>query len=139
MTSPGVDGVHAGSDPRSRQPLPAVRQTGPNALGRRDGKAWDAAHGVANPDLAHLIIFGLFLAVSVGAVPLCDDRSKAANPDARPKIQAATSTPSPRSLVDPSWLASCRNSIASRHAAALVVFMAVLHLQTTVIGISPPP
>ncbi len=101
---------------------------------------WGAAHAVANPDLAHVILFAGFAALSLGAMRLFDRRAAAAEPRARwQSICAATALASLRPLVDGAWLRRNGRALVVRLAAAAVVYVALYHLHAPVIGVTPVP
>jgi len=100
---------------------------------------WAAAHAVANPDLAHMVVFGLFLIVSLAAMRLFDRRGRLFEAEAWPALQASTATLSLRPLADRQWRRRNRTALATRVLAALLIYAALLHLHAPVIGVSPLP
>jgi uncharacterized membrane protein len=100
---------------------------------------WGVAHAIANPDLAHLILFLGFAAVSVGAMQLFDRRAAAAEPDRWPAIEKATAWLSLRPLADPAWLRAHGGVLALRAGLGLLLYLAAFHAHAPVIGVSPAP
>lgn len=100
---------------------------------------WAAAHLLANPDLAHVVLFGGFAAISLAAMRLFDARARAAEPARWPALRAATAILSLRPLADPAWLRRNAGALALRVAAALFVYVGLYHLHGPVIGASPAP
>ncbi len=101
---------------------------------------WAGAHLVANGDLAHLLLFGVFLVFALHGAAAIDRRRRAALGEAQ---WAALSAHAP--FVPFGRLAAPRLAgwtilpLALRLLAALVLFMALLHLHQPVIGVSPLP
>lgn len=100
---------------------------------------WAAAHALANPDLAHLIAFGLFLVISVAAFGLFDRRARAAEPARWPGIQDATALLSLRPLGQAGWLRRNRKGLLVRILLGLALYAAMLGLHPWLIGVSPLP
>jgi len=100
---------------------------------------WGAAHAMANPDLAHLILFLGFAAVSLGAMRLFDARAAAADPAVWPALRETTAILSFRPLADPRWLRAQGRALLVRLAAGVVLYVALYHSHSAVIGVSPAP
>ncbi|TDL79423.1 NnrU family protein [Palleronia sediminis] len=100
---------------------------------------WSGAHLVANGDLAHAILFGAFLAMSVGFVPLFDARARAAlSPAGARAFFDATAILSLAPLGDADWRRANRG-LAIRAGIGLVLWLAALLLHPLVFGVSPLP
>jgi len=100
---------------------------------------WATAHAIANPDLAHLIAFGLFLAISAASFRLFDRRARAADPALWTLIRRNTALISLRPLGDGGWLRRNGPALALHVLAGLFLYAAMLHLHARLIGVSPLP
>jgi len=101
---------------------------------------WSGAHLVANGDLAHVILFGGFAALSLAAMPVFDRRARAAlPPDAWSATRRSTAILSLRPLVDSGWLRGNRRILLRSLAIATVVYVVVFLLHEPVIGVTPVP
>ena len=100
---------------------------------------WAGAHLLANPDVAHAILFGLFLAVSLLSMRLFDRRAREARPDLWPDIQEATATLSLRPLEPRHFGRANARVLATRIVGAVALYAAIYALHGPVIGVSPIP
>lgn len=101
---------------------------------------WAGAHLLANPDLAHAVLFAGFAAVSLASMRLFDRRAESAEGPARwAEMRRATSILSLRPLADRGWLRANARGIAVRLALAVLLYVGLLHLHAPVIGASPLP
>ena len=87
---------------------------------------WSGAHILPNGNLAHVIMFGLFLAFSVLGARIIDRRRRRQLGAAEWARLAAT-----RREIRPTW------NGAARMAAALALYLALLALHAPVIGVDP--
>lgn len=85
---------------------------------------WAAAHLLANGDLAHLLLFGGFLAMALAGMAALDRRRR------RTLGEQAWRELRPRRRFDPS---------PYRLALGLVLYILLLHLHEPVIGVRPLP
>ncbi|GGL50336.1 NnrU family protein [Wenxinia marina] len=101
---------------------------------------WAGAHLLANGDLAHAILFGLFLAMGAGFIPVFDARARAALPEREARaFFAATSLLSLAPLADPDWRRRNGGPLLRRAVAGLALWLVALALHGVVIGVSPLP
>ncbi|MBP1807399.1 NnrU family protein [Rubellimicrobium aerolatum] len=100
---------------------------------------WSGAHLAPNGDLAHVILFGLFLALALGAMPLFDARARAALGPRAPVYFAAHPLLSLAPLLDGAWWRGTGLRLLPRAALALALWLALLWLHPWVIGVSPLP
>lgn len=101
---------------------------------------WAGAHLVPNGDLAHVVLFGSFLAMPLAAIPIFDAKARRdLAPGTRQAFFAATSILSVAPLADHRWLRANGRSTAMKAGIALVLWVGLLHLHTAVIGVSPFP
>lgn len=101
---------------------------------------WAGAHLVANGDLAHVILFGGFAGLSLGAMRIFDRRAATAmSPAEWDATRRATAILSLAPLVDPAWLGANRATLARAVIIAALVYVAVFMLHQPVIGVSPVP
>lgn len=100
---------------------------------------WGGAHMVANPDLAHVVLFGGFAAISLAAMRLFDARARAAEPDRWAAIRQATAILSLRPLMQAGWWRRNGKTTLARLAAAALLYIGLYHLHAPVIGASPVP
>lgn len=98
---------------------------------------WAGAHLLPNGDLAHVILFGGFAALALGAIPIFDARARRALPPAEA-----------RAFFDATAILSLRPSrlrhiatraMAIRAGLGLALWYGALHLHGAVIGVSPYP
>ncbi|WP_226779924.1 NnrU family protein [Oceaniglobus trochenteri] len=94
---------------------------------------WALSHMVPNGDLAHVILFGGFAALAFGAMPLFDRRARHDT-----ALLEATTRFSLAPLAHRGWRRANRG-LLGRCAMGLVLWLALLHLHATVIGVSPFP
>ena len=101
---------------------------------------WSGAHLVANGDLAHVILFGGFAALSLSAMPIFDRRARTAMPpDEWNATRRSTAILSFRPLLDRAWLRGNRRTLLRGIAIAAVIYVAVFLLHEPVIGVTPVP
>ena len=101
---------------------------------------WAGAHLVANGDLAHVILFGTFLAMAIGAMPVSDRRARRTLGPARAdEFFAATSILSLAPFFDPAWRAAHLRRLGLSAAAGLGLWFVALLSHPAVIGVSPLP
>jgi uncharacterized membrane protein len=100
---------------------------------------WAAAHLVANPDVAHAVLFGLFLAVSVMSMRLFDRRAREARPDVWPDIRRTTAILSLRPLASPRFWRTNVRYVGTRILGSAALYLAIYALHAPVIGVSPLP
>lgn len=101
---------------------------------------WSLAHLVANGDVAHVILFGGFAVLSLGAMPIFDRRGRCATEATEwEAIRQRTSLLSLRPLVDGGWLRRNRGTLLRAVAIAAVLYLLIIVLHEPVIGVSPAP
>lgn len=100
---------------------------------------WSAAHLVPNGNLAHAIVFGGFLAFSVGGMAIIDRRKRRLMGEAEwSRLARNTGWLRPSALFRIAAPLSA-GSVLRRVLAGIAAYVALLHLHTTVIGVSPWP
>lgn len=101
---------------------------------------WAGGHLPPNGDLAHVVLFGAFGAMALGAMPAFDDRARRAMPPEEAQAYfAATALLSPAPLLSPAWRRHSMGALLPRLALALGLWLAALLLHPVVIGASPLP
>lgn len=101
---------------------------------------WSGGHLVANGDLAHVILFGGFLAMALIAAGASDRRAARELPAGEAaRFFEATALFSLRPFADAGWRRRTLPRLAARAAIGLVLWLAALHLHEAVIGLSPLP
>jgi uncharacterized membrane protein len=101
---------------------------------------WSAAHLVANGDLAHGVLFGGFLAMSLAGMRASDRRAARELPAAqRAAFFRSTALLSPAPFADPAWRRRNLPRLARRALVGLALWLAALHLHQPVLGVSPFP
>jgi uncharacterized membrane protein len=101
---------------------------------------WSGAHLVANGDLAHLVLFGGFAALSLAAMALFDRRARAALAPAEWRaVRNRTAILSLRPVVDGEWLRDNRRTLLRAVAIAALVYTTLFLLHEPVIGVTPAP
>lgn len=100
---------------------------------------WSGAHLLPNGDLAQVILFGSFLAMSLAAIPAFDAKARRALGDAADPFFANTAILSVKPLFRASWLRANGRALLMRTAIGLVLWIALLHLHAPVIGALPYP
>ena len=101
---------------------------------------WSAAHLVANGDLAHGVLFGGFLAMSLAAMRASDRRAARELPAAqRAAFFRSTALLSLTPFADPAWRRRNLPRLARRALVGLALWLAALHLHQPVLGVSPFP
>ncbi|HET7409617.1 MAG TPA: NnrU family protein [Paracoccaceae bacterium] len=101
---------------------------------------WSGAHLVANGDVAHVILFGGFAALSLAAMRIFDRRARTAmSPDEWRAVRRSTAILSLRPLVDAAWLRANRRTLLRSVAIAALVYVAIFLLHEPVIGVTPVP
>jgi uncharacterized membrane protein len=98
---------------------------------------WSGAHLLPNGDLAHILLFGPFLAFSLIGMPMVERRrSRLMGADAWQRLTAHTSLVPFAALVQGRWRPRGLPSL-SRLSIALGGWAAVWHLHSPVIGVWP--
>lgn len=97
---------------------------------------WAGAHTVPNGDLAHVILFGGFAALSLAAIALFDARARRREPAL---FFERTAILSPRPLLDPAWWGANGRRLGLRAAIGLVLWAGLLHGHAAFFGVSPLP
>ena len=99
---------------------------------------WSGAHIPPNGDLAHVLLFGGFVALSLGAIPVFDRRARAAlsAPMAADLFRAAPVL-RPTVLWDKDWLQSHGRGLVGRLVLTAFIWGAIYALHQQVIGVSP--
>lgn len=100
---------------------------------------WAGAHLFPNGDLAYVIVFGIFTALPVLAIPVFDARARRTLGDSAPAFFAATRILSLRPLTDTEWRHDNARVIVLRAVIGLVLWVVLFHLHGLVIGVSPMP
>lgn len=101
---------------------------------------WSAAHLVANGDLAHVVLFGAFLAMALDAIRAADARARATlDPAAAAAFFRTTSLVSVAPFLDPDWRRRTLPRLAPRVLFGLALWLAALALHAPLIGVSPRP
>ncbi|HET9067552.1 MAG TPA: NnrU family protein [Amaricoccus sp.] len=101
---------------------------------------WAGAHLVANGDLAHVVVFGGFLAMALVAMRAGDRRAAAALPAAdAAAFFGATAGVSLVPLGDGEWWRRNGGRLLPRAAIGLLVWVVALLLHPALIGVSPLP
>ena len=101
---------------------------------------WSAAHLLVNGDLAHVILFGGFLGMSLAAMRAADRRAARDLPaDEAAAFFRATALLSLAPFGDPAWRRRVLPRLARRALIGLGVWLAALLLHQPVIGVSPLP
>tara|TARA_R100000322_G_scaffold166719_5_gene133606 strand:+ start:28483 stop:29172 length:690 start_codon:yes stop_codon:yes gene_type:complete len=101
---------------------------------------WASAHLVANGDLAHVILFAIFAALALGAIPVFDARARRAlGPDAACAFFEASAVLSLAPLTQPAWRRENGGRLIKRAAIGLAVWAVLLGSHGAVIGVSPLP
>ncbi len=101
---------------------------------------WSLAHLVANGDMAHVILFGGFALLSVGAIGVFDRRARqAVSPEEWDVIRRRTSLISLRPLANGVWLHRNRTVLLRAVTIAAGLYLLILGLHEPVIGVSPLP
>ncbi|GGF78949.1 Uncharacterized membrane protein [Mameliella alba] len=97
---------------------------------------WSLAHLFPNGDLAHVMLFGGFAALSLAAIPLFDARARR---DEGKEFFDVTAILSLRPLLRADWWRSAGKRAFVRVAGALVLWIALLHAHATLFGAAPFP
>lgn len=101
---------------------------------------WSGTHLVANGDLAHVILFGGFLAMALVAAGASDRRAARELPAGEAaRFFGATALFSLRPFADPAWRRRTLPRLTVRAGVGLFLWLAALHLHEPVIGLSPVP
>lgn len=99
---------------------------------------WSASHLPPNGDLAHVILFSGFAAMSLLAMILFDQRARTAlSLEARTRLFQSTPLLSPTVILKPRWLMANARSLIWYLIVAALIWAVALGLHTTVIGVSP--
>lgn len=101
---------------------------------------WSGAHLLVNGDLAHAVLFGLFLAMALGFMPVFDARARRElGPSEHRSFLHATAHLSLAPFVDRRWRQRNLRRLCIRAGIGLLVWLAALALHGDVIGVSPLP
>jgi uncharacterized membrane protein len=101
---------------------------------------WSGSHLVANGDLAHALVFGGFLVMTVVAIRVADRRAARALPAAEAaSFFRATALASLAPFGDPSWRRRTLPRLLARALVGLALWLAALLLHVPAIGRSPLP
>lgn len=100
---------------------------------------WSGAHLLANGDLAHVGLFGTFLALALAGMPLIESRRRALMPAADwADLTAHTCLVPGAALITGRWRPASLPS-APRLLLGLLSWTALWHLHPTLIGVWPGP
>lgn len=100
---------------------------------------WSGAHLLANGDLAHVILFGTFLALALAGMPMVERRRRRSMGEAEwARLAGHTGLMPLAALVHGRWHPSGLPP-PGRTLAALAAWAAVWHLHAPVIGVWPGP
>lgn len=100
---------------------------------------WSGSHLIANGDLAHVVLFGTFLGLSLAAIPLFDARARATIPiEDQTRVFAATALFSLRPFKSGVWLRQ-NTGLLPRLVLGLILSAVLITLHQPVIGVSPRP
>ena len=100
---------------------------------------WAGAHLLANGDLAHVLVFAPFLALSLAGIAVVERRRAAAmGPALWARMTARTSALPFAALILGRWRPTAPPPLG-RTAAALGIWAALWHLHAPVIGVWPAP
>ncbi|MDP5307407.1 NnrU family protein [Paracoccus spongiarum] len=97
---------------------------------------WAGAHLAPNGDLAHVILFGGFAAMSLAAIALFEARARRREGPAFFDNSAILSL---RPLARRAWWRANGRPLAIRGALAAVAWLALLHAHPLLFGVSPMP
>lgn len=101
---------------------------------------WATVHAIANGDLAHLLLFGGFLAFAIVGMRALDRRRRRQMGAAEwQRLAAATSSWPLLALIEGRWRPRPGRGDALRLALGLALWLALLALHPLVIGVSPLP
>ena len=99
---------------------------------------WSLSHLPPNGDLAHVLLFGGFGAMSLAAMPVFDRRARSAmDPDEVERLFRAAPLLSACALFSAAWLRENARHLAACVVIAAVLFLAARSLHGVVIGVSP--
>jgi len=97
---------------------------------------WAGAHVVANGDLAHVVLFGGFAALSLAAIPLFERSARRVE---GPAFFERTALVSLRPFARPDWRQRNLAGLGLRAGAGLLLWGVALHLHAVLFGVSPFP
>ncbi|WP_375263186.1 NnrU family protein [Palleronia sp.] len=101
---------------------------------------WSLAHLVANGDVAHVILFGGFALLSVGAMAIFDRRARRSmSPEDWAAVQRRTHILSLAPLMSRRWLRECRATLVRSALITFGLFLMIILLHEPLIGVSPLP
>ncbi|PTE21982.1 NnrU family protein [Cereibacter changlensis JA139] len=101
---------------------------------------WSGAHLLPNGDLAHVILFGSFLGLSLAGMRVFDARARRAmSPDDARIAFRATELLSPLPLFSAIWRENNESALSVRLVIAIILWAVILWWHQTVIGVSPLP
>jgi len=101
---------------------------------------WSGAHLFPNGDVAHVILFGGFAALSLGSMWVFDRRAETAmSPGGRQDVRQATAILSLRPFANAAWWHENRRMLLRSVAIAIVIYVAAYLLHEPVIGVTPAP
>lgn len=100
---------------------------------------WSGAHLLANGDLAHVILFGLFLVFSIAGMAIVERRrARIAGPAEWARLTARTGLLPFAALLNGRWRPRGLPPLA-RLVLAVILWAGLWHLHVPVIGVSPLP
>lgn len=100
---------------------------------------WAGAHLFPNGDLAHVILFGSFLAMALAAIPAFDAKARRALGQGAEAFLTGTAVLSLAPLFRAGWLRANGKALVLRAGLGVVLWLGLLHLHGAVIGVSPFP
>ena len=101
---------------------------------------WSLSHLAPNGSVAHVLLFGSFAVMALGAMPAFDARARRTLPAEKATAYfGATATLSLAPLLRPGWWREAVRPRARRLIWALLIWAAVLVLHPWLIGASPLP
>jgi uncharacterized membrane protein len=101
---------------------------------------WALAHLAPNGDLAHVLLFGGFAAIALGAMAVFDAWARRALPPEEARAYfGTTAILSPAPLLRAGWWRTAVAPRWGRLLVALLVWLGALALHPYVIGLSPLP
>lgn len=100
---------------------------------------WSGAHLPPNGDLAHVILFGSFMVMALGAILAFDAKARRVLGPKAAAFFGRTAILSAAPLADPAWLRRNRRAMLSRAGLGLLAWLVVIQLHGWVFGVSPFP
>lgn len=138
LSTPNPTAVGQRPDPDTREPATGILRVTRHPF--LWGVAlWATLHTLANGDLASLVFFGAFAALSVAGAFLIDaKRTRAAAPGWGVFLQSTSNVPF-AAVIERRQRLSLREIGLARAAAALALYVAVLWAHPLLFGVSPLP